>query len=129
MTTEQETKVEELWEKTEDKVGIRPTKTRYCPICTASGMKVEMVLRRSRLHRVADVRIMIGLEQHRPYAFDVAMKCPVCDFYCVFGVPTDMEYAQKVIKLRDNSIDYVLPLDEWKEDGRVKEKLAKWGYW
>lgn len=129
MTTETETKIIEMWEKTDDKVGIKPTQPKYCPICTQSGIKVEMVLRRSRVHRVADVRALKGVEEHRPYAFDVAMKCPVCDFYCVFGVPTDIEYAQKVIQLRDNNIDFVLPTEDWDEDGRVKEKLAKWGYW
>lgn len=124
-----ETKVVEMWEKTNDKVGIRPKQPKYCPICALSGMKVEMALRRSRLHRVADVRVEIGIEKHRPYAFDVAMKCPACDFYCVFGVPTDIEYAQKVIQERDNSVDHVLPLEDWEEDGRVKKRLAKWGYW
>jgi len=60
---------------------------------------------------------------------DMAFKCPVCDFYCVFGVPMDMEYAQKIQQLRGGTPEYVLPKDDWDEDERIKSKLEKVGYW
>lgn len=119
-----------LWQKTDDEVGLVPTFPMTCPFClNARGKKSEMVLRRSNIHRVADMRIRFGIEEHRPYAFDNAYKCPDCGFYCVFGIATDMEYAQKILKKRGNKSEYILPETIWLEDERVKQRLKKLGYW
>lgn len=131
--TEEQTILEEditgKWYKTHDEKALRPLRPILCPICHAWGEDSEMVMRRSRLHRVADVRIHVKSgEIHRPYAFDMAFKCPACDFYIIFGVPVDIKYAQKIYSLRNHE-DYVLPEDYWAEDERVKEKLKRWGYW
>ena len=125
----------QMWEKTNDKVGIRPTQDIYCPICAHRDppIKSKMVMRRSRIHTVADVRITRRNNDPnsnvRPYACDVAFKCPVCDYYCIFGVPLPMEYAQKVIEMRGGSIDFVLPEDVWEQDDRIVKKMEGWGYW
>jgi len=135
MTTETKTKIEKeekdlqgKWYKTDDEKGLLPVKPILCPMCLAYGEKSEMVMRRSRIHRVADVRIHLKDETHRPYAFDLAFKCPACDFYCIFGVPTDITYAQKIYEMRKGE-EFVLPEEYWANDERVKEKLKRWGYW
>jgi len=121
------------WKLTYDKRALEPARKMYCPICANAepALKVELVMRRSRIHTVADVRVA-GREKGvltRPYACDIAFKCPHCDFYCIFGVPLDMAYAQKCIEMREGSIDFVLPEETWNEEGQVKERLAKLGYW
>ena len=135
MTTKVETEIKReepdfqgKWYKTDDEQGLLPVKPILCPMCLAYGEKSEMVLRRSRLHRVADVRIHLNDATHRPYAFDLAFKCPACDFYCVFGVPIDIVYAQKIYEIRKGE-EFILPEEYWVGDERVKEKLARWGYW
>lgn len=121
----------QMWTKTDDIVGLRPVEPIYCPICHAKepSVKVEMTMRRSRIHMVADIRIANPSDGNRPYAFDIAYKCPRCDFYCVFGVPTDIQYAHKILELRGSKVDYVLPELAWEEDERIKTRMAKWGYW
>jgi len=125
------------WIETHDRMGLKPAEPVLCPICSirnlAKGKSTfpSMQLRRSRIHTVPDVReerLKDGTIV-RPYAMDMAFKCPVCDFYCVFGVPMDMEYAQKIQQLRGGTPEYVLPKDDWDEDERIKSKLEKVGYW
>jgi hypothetical protein len=119
-----------LWQKTDDAVGLIPTFPLVCPFClNARGKESHMVLRRSNIHRVADVRIKFGINEHRPYAFDNAYKCPDCGYYCVFGIATDMEYALETIKRRDNKAEYILPEELWDQDERIKERLSQLGYW
>lgn len=132
-TTKPQGIVEPVWKPTNDEKALEPTRVHYCPICANADppTKSKLVMRRSRIHTVADVRIA-GRDKGittRPYACDLAFKCPVCDYYCVFGVPLDMEYAQERIRERDGSIDYVLPDDTWNENGEVKSRLEKLGYW
>lgn len=120
----------ECWEKTDDIVGLRSREAIYCPMCKARepSIKSEMVMRRSRIHTVADLRIANPTDGNRPYAADIAYKCPRCDFYCVFGVPIDIKYALKVLEMRGSKVDYVLPEEVWQEDDRVSRRLAQWGY-
>lgn len=144
VTTKTEvTKIENLmWEKTNDKIGLRESQPIYCPMCTARALvqgtptdKVtRMVMRRSRIHNVADVRIFNqetkpSEPQKRPYAMDIAFKCPVCDYYCIFGIPIDIDYAQKVIEMRGGTVDFVLPEETWGKNSEVEKKLERWGYW
>ncbi len=129
----------ECWVEVDEPVGIVSKEPIYCPMCKARepSIKVEMRMRRSRIHTVADVRIA-NLEKgardedpaaNRPYAMDIAYKCPRCDFYTVFGVPTTITHAQKIIELRGNKVDYVLPEEIWLEDDAVARRLERWGYW
>lgn len=118
-----------LWERTNDALGIRPKFPVFCQICLAAHDKrVLMVLRRSRIHRVADIRMIKGIEEHRPYAADMAFKCPECGWYTVFGVAMDPTHAQLVIAMREGKHDFVLPEEIWADDDRVREQLEKWGY-
>lgn len=121
----------EVWEKTNDIVGLKPKEPIFCPMCKARepSIKSEMTMRRSRIHTVADVRIANPTNENRPYAMDIAYKCPRCDYYCIFGVPIDIQYAHKILEKRGSKVDYVLPESVWEEDDRVKTRLAKWGYW
>lgn len=128
-----ENQAQSVWKLTHDERALEPDRIIYCPICDHADppIKSKMVMRRSRIHTVADVRIA-GLEdglQTRPYACDIAFKCPVCDFYCVFGVPLDIDYAQEIISKRKGSIDFVLPQEIWNEDLQVKSRLERFGYW
>ena len=124
---------QEMWEKTNDEIGLRNTEAIYCPICANCRPPHEsiMVMRRSRIHPVPDVRVTRHKDGVivRPYAFDMAFKCPTCDYFCIFGVPVDGEYAQQIIEKRGNNTDFVLPTLAWEEEQRVKEKLEKLGYW
>jgi len=134
------------WQKTHDALGIKPKHDLYCPICLASktvaalekGQDLKDVtfprlfIRRSRIHQVVDARIAVGTDGHKQYAFDTICKCAQCDYYCVFGVPTDLNYALKIMELRDNSNDFLVPIEYWKDevlvDDDVREKLAALGY-
>ena len=123
----------ELWEKTNDEIGLRNTEPIYCPMCANRRPAIEsiLVMRRSRLHPVPDVRMTRNQEGEivRPYAFDIVYKCPTCDFFCVFGVPTDNAYAQQIIEKRGNNTDFVLPTLAWEEQEQIRDKLKKLGYW
>jgi len=123
----------QMWEKTNDKVGLREAQPIFCPICAnrESPIKSKMVMRRSRIHVVGDVRLQMEEkgEEVRPYAVDLAFKCPICDFYCVFGVPIEIDYAQHVIQMREGQYDFVLPDETWNEEEEVKKRLKALGYW
>jgi hypothetical protein len=119
------------WEQISEPVGIRSRDPIYCPICKARepSIKVEMKMRRSRIHTVADIRIMNPTDGNRPYAMDVAYKCPRCDYYCVFGVPVDIKHAHKILELRQGKVDFVLPEEVWHQDAQITKKFERWGYW
>lgn len=121
----------QCWDEVEQPIGLQSKEPIYCPMCKARepSIKVEMVMRRSRIHMVADMRIANPVDGNRPYAMDMAYKCPRCDYYCMFGVPTSIEHAQNILKLRDSKVDFILPEDAWKENDKIKKRLAKWGYW
>lgn len=115
--------MEPMWRRIEGPQGLEPTFEIKCVFC---GEK--MILRRSRLHQVADVRIRKGVEEYRPYAFDMAYKCPRCAWYTVFGVAVPTDYAQEVTQRREGQVDFVLPEEIWEEDERVKRQLSRYGY-
>jgi len=135
-----------VWEKTFDKIGILPKEPLVCPICFARNLfkaiqegkdlkevkAPRLFIRRSRLHPVPDIRMTRRDDGHRPYAFDTVCKCPQCDFYCVFGVPTDLKYALDTIKARGDSHDFYIPDEMWEESGEVddevRKKLRAYGY-
>ena len=118
-----------LWEKTDDAMGIRPTWEIICTVCSVHrGAHVPMVLRRSRIHQVSDMRIHFGTQVYRPFAFDQAYKCPDCGHYIVFGVAVDTAYALKIKEKRGGKADFLLPEEIWDEDERVKEQLEALGY-
>lgn len=127
------------WEKTNDIVGLKESKPIYCPICLARALAdntplsetPKLVMRRSRIHQVADVRLAAYRKEQdiRPYAFDLAYKCPECDFYCIFGIPTEIDYAQGIIKIREGKPEYVLPEETWLGQQVVSNRLSRWGYW
>lgn len=123
----------QAWERTNDEVGLRPAIDIICPICAnrEKPIKSKMTIRRSRVHTVPDVRMQKNEkgETVRPYAFDIACKCPICDFYCIFGVPSEADYVQEVLQKRQGKMDFVLPEDEWNKDELIKEKLKQLGYW
>jgi len=123
----------ELWEKTDDKYGLRPKEPLYCPLCACRKPPIEsqLVMRRSYIHSVPDIRVTFAEKGStvRPYAADMAFKCPRCDFFIVCGVPLEMEYAQKVIALRDGKENFILPVDEWDENAEIKSRLKALGYW
>lgn len=128
MTTDNENKVTPLWERTNDPQGIRPTFPILCAICSGRDHRSEMVLRRSRIHQVADMRIRRGVDTYRPYAFDMAYKCPECGWYTVFGIAVPTDFAQETIRLREGSTDFFLPEEVWEDDERVQKQLAACGY-
>jgi hypothetical protein len=135
------------WTKTNDKMGITPSEPITCPFCfnrnlqkaISEGRDIRtvtaprMFLRRSRLQHVADMRAVMGnTSVKKPYAFDQIMKCPDCDFFAVFGVPTDLEYAVKVMELRGDDLDFYVPVENWMNsseiDDEVKKRLEALGY-
>lgn len=118
-----------LWEKTDNVIGVKPTFDVICSVCFASrGIRTNMVMRRSRIHTVTDIRMHYGIKEFRPYAFDVAYKCPDCGWYMVFGVAVDATYALHIRELRGGKSDYVLPLEYWDDDERVAKQLEALGY-
>lgn len=119
-----------LWQKTYDELGLKPTFKIYCATCDlARSVKVEMVMRRSRIHNVADMRVHYGTHTYRPYAFDIAYKCPDCGRYIVFGVAVPTEYALKIKELRGGESDFLLPEEIWSENEQVAKQLAALGYY
>lgn len=133
MTEEQRPELVEnqCWDFVDEPIGIRSKEPIYCPVCKARepSIKVEMKMRRSRIHMVADIRMANPTDGNRPYAMDIAYKCPRCDYYIMFGVPTHIEHAQKILELRGSKTDFVLPELAWQQDNAIKRRLAKWGYW
>ena len=99
--------------KHEDKVGYRPRKPIECPHC-----EEVMVMRHSSCHASGHV-------------YD-AYKCPECDrfirFVPSFACGDDVDYMKKLWKERGER-SFLVPIDEWVENEKIKKKLESLGYW
>ena len=55
-------------------------------------------------------------------------KCPECDMVLLFEVPCDLEYFKQVFEWRGQEPLYYPPLEKFKEDELVKQRLESLGY-
>ena len=94
---------------------IVPTKTLFCPFCGE-----EMLLHD---YMVAQASAKQGGFLHA----DVHMKCPYCDFWCVFGVPITKDEFEKLRKSKWHRKILRKEILKFKEN--MKEKLEQFGYW
>ena len=100
------------WKK-KDVVGYEPINPIMCPRCGD-----EMVLRHSAHHVTGHMYL--------------SYKCPSCDRFLRF-VPSficgyDLKYMKKVFKQRGEKT-FLVPVDKWLENEKIKEKLESLGDW
>ena len=130
-----------MWELTEN--GHRPVQPLKCPFC-GSLMK----LRWSKVQAHDD--IAMELFYRRPdedtnktkyllkifdevempsWVNDMAWKCPICSYWCLFGVPMKKDDAVRIRKEKRNECSTWVPVEDWWEDPIIKDRLRNLGYW
>ena len=109
------------WKLSWDIIGLTPKFNITCPFC-----KTEMVLRYSRLH------VSPELKEENTH-IDMAYKCPICDYFTVFGIPVPPQYWLHILELRRKlkiGLIYA-PIETWTKSDQeiIKERLQALGYW
>jgi len=98
---------------------ILPETSKYCPFCDT-----ELVIHRFR----------VSYQPHKRFWHcDVAMKCPKCSWFTLFGVPISKEDADKLRSSKyhgQDLTDELLELDLDDEQKKIiEERLKSLGYW
>ena len=120
-------KIEKLWEKSDDKVGIKPLFTVRCRFCYSwVWWKPWTWFRHTRMF-VRWSNVLLPVYSGDVFAQDICYKCSKCDYVAIFGVPLPLGYSQEILNRRDNQKHYV-PYDAWLDDEQVRKQLETFGY-
>lgn len=71
-------------------------------------------------------------ERYGFYHCDVYMKCPICDWFTVFGIPVTREEYEKLIKSYWHNRVLLWEVKKFVEEEiwkKIEKKLRQWGYW
>lgn len=116
----------ELWELSDDLIGIKSKQYRLCPYCASVDSKNSiMLVRKSILVRSEEL-------EYRNAVIDLYYKCPRCALVLCFGIAVPNEHFVNVVQrrmakgIKDPRI--YAPVEAWKNVEIVKKRLEQLGY-